>query len=534
MKIGEIFYKDVFCYSHLKIALPRCNDVVVVHGEKEGRSDSSIGVGKSSLFEGVKFTLLGSNAKGSAIGGIIKNKCDKCVGRIGFDGCVVSRGRGIRSFFKLDGVKYKYSEGAKIVYDMFHITNDIWNNCLFYSQMEGECFAYLSPRDRKEFLSELLHLIIYQKCFNELWKKYKNTQREQYSVEGKIASLSETYIQLKRDMDSAVKSSKRALKIQKTKTDKIKKELDQLRVEEKSLLNIVDRWSSRLRQLKRELVLQKRLYKEKICKRCGQEIRGTILKHAGKRIRSLSGSLKEAEQVERKEAHKLRSLRRDINRLKNQFGEEQEVLIKLRENVRAKDSLRNLSKLKINIKKYKEELGKLENEINILEKASAVFHRDGFPRYYAGVICHLLNSYLKELAQSLDSDLTPQIRLEDFSIEVLRLKNDEENTNIRTCSGGERKVLNILLFLAFNKIYRYLCDEMQVEHCDFMVLDETLSQLDRSTVNTVIKFLRSYARAEGLTIFLITNDLWLIRRPEWKNKLLVKRTRYGSKVVMEK
>lgn len=527
MKLKALKLRNVYVYDKLEFNFPVEVGIVFVKGMRPGKGSSSIGVGKSSLFESMEWIFFGDIAKEGAAATIVRHGARECYGNLTLGSYKFARRRGNHPFFRIGAKRYNASYGKTYVLKHLNLSPEIWNHAIYYPQMDTSRFTLATSAERKKFLVRLFNLDIFTECFDIEKGKCNKIRRKLDNIHSRIEVVRKLMERIRKRVKVDLKKERRKLKVLIEKRDKESAKCDEWN-------KILEGCNRKLRAVEDVflLLVEKRKKLQKLIKRNKCPICGTIIEHRKKEFRSaLQKIISKINKLNRRIKVYLKNVKKwgkMIIKAKGKIDDNRMEISLINGLVRSKKETKDTTDAKMMVGMNKIRIRKYEERRKIHEEAMEVFHRDGFPSHYIFHSINILNSFIVSVCNRFGFHIIPEILGEDYSIVV---KIGKKKIGFKSCSGGEKRIVSVILFMAFYRIYRMMNAKNDV--LDFIILDEPFSQMDRPDIKRMMNFVKAMARELGIVVYLITNDRWLVKVNRRLPVITVVMKGNKTKVIME-
>lgn len=513
MKIETVGIRNLYQFKGVEIDLPVTNSLVLVYGRRGVDTNDTIAVGKSNFFGSIYWGMTGEDIKGGRAEEVIRHGQTKAHVRLKLGKMSIVRSRGSTKVFECNGKPFNYSQGKVFLHKRVGISPEIWKNAVCYSQMDVNRFILLTTAEKKKFISYLFMLEVFEKAFLQAKIELREIDKRIERVSGSFDQLREELSKSKKELQKCINKKKvniQAIKqemqginekyvLYKKRTEKYAKRLGQYR---QSLYAIAtDR--SKLQGILRQLTANA----SGICPLCGSKIDPKRIDEMKEKIRDLNCRVDLSEKCMYHAEKKYSRFESMSDECENALGVLDKKLYAEDQSQDKKLLVRQIRELRNNIQVCRARYSKKIKRKKAVETVSNIFHRDGFVSHYIAYIVDLMNKYLKENSYIYGGRFYPQI--DPNSLDITTKSNDKV-CSIESRSGGEQRLISIMLFLAFNSVYRFVHQGQDV--LEFMILDEPVAQVDRKHIKMIFSLLGEFASRNKLTIYVITNDQWVIKK----------------------
>lgn len=522
--------------------------IVLVEGlnEDNKNSSNSNGAGKSTIFESVVFSLYGKTLRGQKKDDVImpgKKNCETILDfKSGENEYRVERKRGKESSLNLwkngKDISAMDIRATQLKIDEI-IPYNLFSNAVFFSGSTFESFVLASDADKKDLMSSMFGLSLFDKAKDIASKKSKEIKNDLVQGEAKFNYLKIDIERLKKEKrdqelkwkelqkETDVEEMRKSLiqmentrKKNKEMINAIKEETKELRGKKDKLLELESKYSGDLRDFRnqknnidKELDKIGELKEQGKCPTCGQKISGdykgdeiakleaqffavnesiTVCEKNASKVQKVLGEIKgeiekkeeEEYKIDRKEVdveEKSNALSKELNRMENEIS-----IIET-----------SVSKIAVEIENKKKEFVKIEKGIETLKEDFEIyeFWKEGFsPR---GISNFILELYLPELNQLVDEYLSylfdEEVGIRFLPFEELKTGKRRERWSVEltgslssyiNCSNGERRRIDLAIMLGLNKLLRN-----RLGGINLLVVDEAFDPLDEQGVESVLDLL---------------------------------------------
>lgn len=526
----------------------RNRGIVLVEGlnEDNRKSSNSNGAGKSTIFESVVFSLYGRTLRGQKNDDVIMPGKKTCEMELDFEfqgnEYKIERKRGNAPSLGL------WKNGEDITAMDIRATQskidemipyNLFSNAVFFSGSTFESFVQAADADKKEIMSSMFGLSLFDKAKEIASQKSKKIKNSLIQSESKLTYLKDDIEKLKEEKKaleiklgelkskgnleekkSELVQIQDAIEKNKEKMNFMRESVKDQRDKKDKLMELENKQSGNLRDLQnqksnieRELSKINKLKDEGKCPTCGQEItgdyKGDEIGELETKLSSIDESVihcntniskvKEAysgivEEIEKKEkrGHEIDREQMDQDEKSNVLARELNYIEKELSVIES-----SISKVGIDMENKKNEHIEVEKEIANLKEDFEIyeFWKEGFsPR---GISNFVLELYLPRLNQ-LSNEYLSYLFDEDVSIrflpyEELKTGKRRERWSVELggslnsyidCSNGERRRIDLAIMLALNNILR-----SRLNGINLLVVDEAFDPLDERGVESVLSLL---------------------------------------------
>jgi DNA repair exonuclease SbcCD ATPase subunit len=166
VRLREVRLSHFLCYADATFTIK--DGVTLVVGSS--RDFASNGAGKTTLFEAIYWALFGKTTKGISSDDVIQRGEKECAVELIFDDLKVERSRRKNSggVFKVTALGERWGvspkEGTNTLEQYLGVTPELFQALAYFSQSRLVLFSQASDSERKEMLSDLCGLDVYQKA----------------------------------------------------------------------------------------------------------------------------------------------------------------------------------------------------------------------------------------------------------------------------------------------------------------------------------------------------------------------------------
>ena len=565
----------------------RNRGMVLVEGlnEDNKKSSNSNGSGKSmALVEACSFLLYGKTLRGQKKDDVIMRGEKFCEGEfeieIQEDKYKIERKRGSDSYLHL------FKNGKDITTMDVRVTQEkidnllpynLFSNAVIFSGSTFESFVLASDVDKKEIMSSMFGLFIFDKAKELSAEKSKNIKKQLNEGENKISFLNDDIEKLKERIihwqneleslnEKDIEIDKKELSSLKSKEEESKKGIDEaeenmekLLNQEKEMISLKNKHREKLRNLEyqndnmnEKLNKILKLKSEGKCPTCGQEVSG---EYGKENIKELESSLKKNEkdvtsvkkdmdkigEAGSQISEKIADKRRNLEKLKTSQFSLRSKISSLQDVVHETDKeislvKTSLEKSEVDKKNRKKEIVEVEKTLESLQKDFDIydFWKEGFSA--RGISNFILELYLPNLNR-LTNEYLNYLFDENVSIEFLpfeKLKSGKQRerwsvelkgslTSYINCSSGERRRVDLAIMLALNTMLRN-----KLGGTNLLVVDEAFDPLDEKGVESVLWLLEEQIKnVESFFVVTQRHDFG----EKFDKKVLIRRKGGISEVV---
>lgn len=423
----------------------------------------------------------------------------------------------------------------------------------------GNNFATVKDSDKKQFLSRVYELDIFDKLLEKYKDKLQRVSREIFSLEVSIKAQEdrenearESYekkrISAEREIQErqqSISSAEELLASTCPRRDLISVillEKKKLLVEMQGSLQKNREDEIRLDALNSDLRREEKIIEDTssalwspylICSSCGQDLLDEAKKEYVRKLQETLDKINREHEVvlARKKdleaqistcttsSEKISSLQETIADLEKVHRELSDTISSLSEKVRVLRSLpdpaESLRELEDLLAEYSQKISTLRGKFVKLQGEKDLYNLLAFALGPRGVVSYVLdrsvdqlNSYLEHVSRTLYAGdysvwLSSTKELKDGrDANVITLQYSTSGGSFGLSSGGEKRKAEIALFLAVN----YLLTSQGRGTTNLIMLDEALDSLDAKAASSAVESLRRFVDEEGKTGFLISHS----------------------------
>jgi DNA repair exonuclease SbcCD ATPase subunit len=202
MKLLSLKAENFCCFEKIECDLLLNGLVWVTGNNKDSKSASNNGCGKTTLFKSIIWCLYGSVLVGNSGDGIIREGCKEasvelCIKSGGTEYKIWRKRKKGQPFLKLfvgdKDLNLSKTEIQNYIEKLVGLDYESFKNTISYGQGDSFRFANLSTRDsvRKSILHSILNLDIFEKCYKIVNSKRQEKIRELYIAEQRVEKFDE-------------------------------------------------------------------------------------------------------------------------------------------------------------------------------------------------------------------------------------------------------------------------------------------------------------------------------------------------------
>lgn len=560
---GKCKGKNFISFEDIEFDFAKWGTVLVegVNMDNLFSSDSN-GSGKSTLsVELIPFALYGKTLRGLKKDEVIRAGCDECWVIFEFkkngDEYKVERHRGKEvslSFFKngVDETTSDLNETQKKIDEV--IPYNLYVNGICFSGSVFESFVLASDSEKKEIMSDMFGLSLFENARKASSEKCSNLQNDRLKLSTKMEQIDEDIVKLEEEKkeykafldnfdDKELNKKKKLEEEFSVKLEKIEEEIRKSRREKEKtsdkkeqLWNLKHKYE--MGKSKNEGTYEKdegelkkiEALKEKgKCPTCGQEISGkyktleidTLKNHMETLKVEIAKEEKAIEKIEiaikniveeivgktnlisKKETEQedFKSKKEELHEYVNEKSQEMDKYSE-----KLKDIEANIKTKKVDKKSKQKEILQVESDLKIYEFWKEGFSSRGISNFILELHLPTLNNLINEYIGYMFDE---SIQIEFKPYEMLKNGSKKERWSIDIkgwtdsyvgCSAGERRRIDLVIMLAMNQMLR-----SRLGGTNLMIIDEALDPLDEKGVRKVLDLL-SEKMSEVESLFVVTHE----------------------------
>lgn len=442
-----------------------------------------------------------------------------------------------------------------LIQEIIHTPATVFQNSVIMSANTAQPFMALPKTDKRKFIESVLGLEVftemvlrardnYSSVKKDYETKYTLFERAQTELEfnqsqfdnyenlkqERITKLQEKQIKLTKDVEIL----KLNIVVPDHKLDLLKDQQERLEAQYPELKKKETQVKNKLTQLKSDIAFELKQVKQlqntkDKCPTCSRDYSEEHIEHASKTIEELNNKIAKLVAEEFQYVNALGKIDDKWKSIKEQLDENLTKRLAVEEDLRSNKSYQisidhleknlkeveedilvvnaeqnnelkgKISTLKTFVENSKDEVDKLNNELNILETVKFVISEEGIKSFIVKKILTVLNSRIAYYLKKLEANCLCQFN-EFFDEEII-----DENTQPKSYfnfSGGERKRIDLACLFAFADIRRLQGDV----NFSTVFYDELLdSSLDDKGVSLTLKVLRERFNENSESCYIITH-----------------------------
>jgi DNA repair exonuclease SbcCD ATPase subunit len=528
MKLVEWSYKNILSYGNLlqTFKFDDTPQLILVEGEN--------GAGKSSIKESLTVSIYGRSAirKMKDIPNWINKNAYTNVKFLTNSGDFVEIDRGIEPNFsdiKINGSTFNLPDKRKVdefVEDeLVKIPFPVFCNTISLSFDDFKSFVNLTQADKRKIVDRIFGIDILSDMRSVVKEDLKLNRKELDIINSQIAKNALT---LQNSLDQLDILRERLSKKKEEESDTLKEtitkktsELDTIKEKYTSFTQRISESQGKLNEIRDEISKTRAttsdlgeklaLYQRNRCPHCLNDL-------------TTDSSTKTKEAIENKKKildEKLPSLQTSFNSLNSELlkitedqntsksdyyqvkAELDQFTIQLKKMLASLESDETASvqaiidSIQLEIGKDKETASTREQSVDLFSTLDDLLSDNGIKKTLIDKIIPTLNHRINEIANELEFKFSFEFD-NDFNpiISYLGMQISAESL-----SSGQRKLMNLIVLLAFIEIIKMKHSQMNV-----MFLDEIFSSLDKNNVFRALEIIKRYSVKYNMTIFVVSHE----------------------------
>jgi DNA repair exonuclease SbcCD ATPase subunit len=528
MKLVEWSYKNILSYGNLlqTFKFDDTPQLILVEGEN--------GAGKSSIKESLTVSIYGRSAirKMKDIPNWINKNAYTNVKFLTNSGDFVEIDRGIEPNFsdiKINGSTFNLPDKRKVdefVEDeLVKIPFPVFCNTISLSFDDFKSFVNLTQADKRKIVDRIFGIDILSDMRSVVKEDLKLNRKELDIINSQIAKNALT---LQNSLDQLDILRERLSKKKEEESDTLKEtitkktsELDTIKEKYTSFTQRISESQGKLNEIRDEISKTRAttsdlgeklaLYQRNRCPHCLNDL-------------TTDSSTKTKEAIENKKKildEKLPSLQTSFNSLNSELlkitedqntsksdyyqvkAELDQFTIQLKKMLASLESDETASvqaiidSIQLEIGKDKETASTREQSVDLFSTLDDLLSDNGIKKTLIDKIIPTLNHRINEIANELEFKFSFEFD-NDFNpiISYLGMQISAESL-----SSGQRKLMNLIVLLAFIEIIKMKHSQMNV-----MFLDEIFSSLDKNNVFRTLEIIKRYSVKYNMTIFVVSHE----------------------------
>jgi DNA repair exonuclease SbcCD ATPase subunit len=528
MKLVEWSYKNILSYGNLlqTFKFDDTPQLILVEGEN--------GAGKSSIKESLTVSIYGRSAirKMKDIPNWINKNAYTNVKFLTNSGDFVEIDRGIEPNFsdiKINGSTFNLPDKRKVdefVEDeLVKIPFPVFCNTISLSFDDFKSFVNLTQADKRKIVDRIFGIDILSDMRAVVKEDLKLNRKELDIINSQIAKNAST---LQNSLDQLDILRDRLSKKKEEESDTLKEtitkktsELDSIKEKYTSFTQRISESQGKLNEIRDEISKTRAstndlgeklaLYQRNRCPHCLNDL-------------TTDSSTKTKEAIENKKKildEKLPSLQTSFNALNSDLlkitedqntsksdyyqvkAELDQFTIQLKKMLASLESDETesvqaiIDSIQLEIGKDKEVASTREQSVDLFSTLDDLLSDNGIKKTLIDKIIPTLNHRINEIANELEFKFSFEFD-NDFNpiISYLGMQISAESL-----SSGQRKLMNLIVLLAFIEIIKMKHSQMNV-----MFLDEIFSSLDKNNVFRALEIIKRYSVKYNMTIFVVSHE----------------------------
>lgn len=505
LTLKSLKIKNIFSIKKAKLKFDNRPGLYLIYGIKNGKSDNSNGVGKTSIVESINWAAFDNTDKGVSVKSILRKGCSKGSVELKLDAngneldIIKTRTKGnvtLRLYEGSEDKSYKDVNTTKAyIKKLIGMDYELWSNVVVIGQGRTGVLFDGTDKDRKDLFVKLLKLHVLDKALRYVRDKVRFFKNKSEYYRGKLSGL-----KFVKSPEINKESYKRIIKNLNIKSEKYRKKQDLYLSKLGKLQSILDTHSRTEQRLLSLSEKYNRDLKKGICPLCKQKLVDS---------RNVSKELKKVND-------EMIVVTKEIEKYSLEKSDNRKMLYCIESKLNKIDSKLESCKIKLDrylhagehnskIEKYKDkcvlEIKKFSKKINVYDKLESIFGVNGYRKYLIESVLERINREMNELLVGvLDIEVEFFVERTKFDIRVKRNNSIMEK---RSLSGGEQKLLSIIFNLAIVNV-------LVGKNVNCLFYDEILSQLDELNSLNVVRILSVLSERMGYSIYMITNQKHLV------------------------